>query len=224
MTENAYIEVQEDDVESLNLLFTMDEQEFSSFIQTLNETPSKIGFFALQEAIFDNDFDFDFDLYSTIELAGSMAISLRRRSGDADAFAEMIVRGCSKSLPELDQVKAKERLAMLIDFDSPIGRSVNALALCAERFKNLCKVSIDTEIKPIFKETTPVGLIPIHSLKMVVHLKNRHDDQGVEEYCVSLDKRDLLRIKSLCEKALERENELRELTENLSAAWVDCDV
>ena len=120
--------------------------------------------------------------------------------------AAMQMTGGDLVLPEADKVTFSEKLARLLSIDT-LERSTKVEQLRTDHLSILEDAKIVTDLRPVFDKPgeRPVGAIITHTLKIITHESGEH-----KELYFALDGDDVLMLKRLAERALEKMASLKD--------------
>jgi len=119
----------------------------------------------------------------------------------------MQMTGGDLALSESEKPPYKEKLTWLLSIDS-LERSTKVEQLRSDHQNVLEDAKIVTDLRPVFNNPgeRPVGAIIAHTLKIVTHEFGEH-----KELYFALDNDDILVLKRIAERALEKSNSLKDL-------------
>lgn len=157
------------------------------------------------------------DLGSTRDLLFMLASIERSRSGEpTDAFVDELLDDAEAGgglPPDIDPAVAKKRLLRALSA-SAIQVTAKALQVAGDHQRLFCTARILSDLRPIFSDTLEVsGSVIIHQFKIAYHEHGLEDGTG--EIYMSVDRRDLLRLKATVERALQKHEKLADMAENL---------
>lgn len=146
-----------------------------------------------------------------LELLSSMYQTLDR-SPNQDAFLARLKRSLADE-PSLSSIaddwhNASEKLRRLLSFENSIGVTAKARGLLIQHEHFYCKGRILTNLRPVYKRDlgTPVASIIYHELRITYH---KSDDSDTRDIYIAATKQHLLRLRSLIDRALQKEDGLR---------------
>jgi len=103
----------------------------------------------------------------------------------------------------------KEDLTALLSADDSLGAIAKAQYLEREHPYVFCTARAVTDIRPVFKQVlreTPAGML-VHTLKITYH---EGDHADTKDFFVALDPRKLKELRRILDRAVEKENALKE--------------
>jgi hypothetical protein len=193
-------------------LFQMSEPDFARFFDALKAVEPSISLSDLAERT-ANAAEMDkSDVRSLVSYAAGL-YTFGDIDEQGDFLAELIgaVRSSSneelRSIPEAELAVGQDRIKRLMGLHTPLGVSAKSLNLLIENERLYCDGRILTDLRPIFLEDAtapPEASVIIHSLRLAFH---ERDELRHIYFALSTD--DLRELKTLVDRALEKEEGLR---------------
>lgn len=159
------------------------------------------------------------------ELVSVLAVlyTVRERLGDAfyPALREALNAATIESLHlnEDRWLSFKGRLNTVLSLDHSLGVTAKALEIRAENQHTYCHSRVITDVRPVFAAkpgSSPLAVMPIHTLKLAFH-----EGSQVRDCFVVMDRKDVEELKRMLERALEKEQSLREYLSGMAALWLE---
>jgi len=118
---------------------------------------------------------------------------------------------------------AIDRIAHILGHDASLGASARALDVFFQRVNPFCRARILTDLRPVFTRdaSSIIGAMEIHTLAITHHEIVSHYELGDREIFLSLDRDDLLELKRLCERALEKGKQVSQIAEAATVPWLE---
>ena len=152
-------------------------------------------------------------------MLGSMSRTRRRAEGTIDQFLATIGRASreesvlSPEEVETQWPRASKHLADALRTRA-IEVSAKALAVMTANERMMCNVRVLSDLRPIFTgDLEPTACVVLHQLKIAFHEQEDFDD--VSEIFISLDGEDLVKLKSVLDRALQKHSKLEEMAKKL---------
>lgn len=159
----------------------------------------------------------DANLESTRNLFFMLASIERSRAGEPipsfvdDLLEEADAEG---SFPkDADLALAKGRFVRALSAPA-IQVTAKALQVAGDHQRLFCSARILSDLRPVFSDALEVsGSVIIHQLKVAYHEHGL--EEGTGEIYMSVDRRDLLRLKATVDRALQKHEKLANMAEKL---------
>lgn len=159
------------------------------------------------------------ELKSVVAMLVSMYSALDYFDTPPDEFARSIGEAASQNkLNGVDLTTSlasvlQGRLSKLLSTDAISFRS-KAVSVLREQNHAFCSARILTDIRPVFDvglETAPSSAFLIHMLRISFHKSG-----SIEEFFVALDKDDLANLHEVVERALKKDDNLRNVLQKIN--------
>ena len=138
-------------------------------------------------------------------------------------FAEEICKVIEESKSDVLKIPAerredvRQRLAKLLGYENSLGVTSKALDVMTEHERILCGARIVTDIRPVFGRPTdkPTAAVIVHNLKISYHQDDEH-----REFYVALDTEDVVRLRTLLERAEMKAQSLEALLQRAATPYL----
>ena len=138
-------------------------------------------------------------------------------------FAEEICKAIEESKSDVLKIPAgrredlRQRLAKLLGYENSLGVTSKALDVMTEHERILCGARIVTDIRPVFGRPTdkPTAAVIVHNLKISYHQDDEH-----REFYVALDTEDVVRLRTLLERAEMKAQSLEALLQRAATPYL----
>lgn len=113
-------------------------------------------------------------------------------------------------------------LQAMVASDSPLALTSKATSLQQEFQHRFCTAKIVSDLRPVFRTDSerPLAAMVLHQLRLTYH----EASPQTEDFFIALTKRDLLELRALLERALRKDEQLRELAEAADVRALDEEV
>lgn len=209
-TEGPY-RIPEEELATLGVLLRYPKETFESICHVLEtaEPEVRLDDFAPNLAA-EADIGEE-EAFAILELLSSMYQTLDR-SPNQEAFLGRLRLSLAEESPLSDLADdwpaASEKLRRLLSFENSLGVTAKARGLLIQHEHFYCKGRIITNLRPVYKRDigTPVASIIYHELRITYH---KSEDSNTHDIYIAATKQHLLRLRSLIDRALQKEDGLR---------------
>jgi hypothetical protein len=163
------------------------------------------------------------DLSAVVGVLFSLAFSRDRYNIKTEQIvADVIEAAQTEKLFEATNQDSRSfavRLGDLLNVQKAIGASSKALDVFLRHKKSFVSARILTDIRPVFSEgesPIPLAAMIVHNIEIISHV----DDEHVAEY-VALDTEDLLTLRTVVDRALQKEASLKETITGAGISYID---
>ena len=210
----AQLRIPEEYAPGLAQIVSLPDEAIHELISALGESPPSLDVKAVASRVSANVAAISSKDLTRILVALLSLYSVRAVSETgADEFVDDICRAMKRSKrpelalddPDIDS-RFRDRLKRLLEF-SALKTASKAVFLQHEHEHTLCTARIFTDARPVYDQdpTSPPSAVAItHILKLAYHEGNK-----LEEIHVALDKSDMLKLKSLIDRAESKAAGLR---------------
>jgi hypothetical protein len=110
-------------------------------------------------------------------------------------------------------------LQTMVAPDSPLALTSKAAILRQEFDHSFCTAKIISDLRPVFRTDSerPLAAMVVHQLRLTYH----ETSVQTEDFFIALTKRDLLELRTLVERALRKDEQLRKLAEAADVRALD---
>lgn len=213
---------------------------FHSSLKKLSKLePSSISALAKQFAALVPTFDLD---SLAVQLASvnlsaeeinelvSLLISLFKVSDAADIGLEEFIQDVCESASEVlendeDSAKLSENLRALLVRENAIGITAKAMDVFTEHDHSFRSCRVLTDLRPVFSSRADYGDEKIVAAMATHTLKVEYTESAIrKEFFISMDSNDIRLMLKALERALAKENVLKELVDRQEFAYMDVDI
>lgn len=217
---------------ALKAVLELPEEGIQELYSALESTPRRMHISQFVSAVSAKVSTVRGDLDDLMDFLLTMA-SVFGDEDDSDASVADFIRDFfieeSRIMSEYEEVKPEDdnweaftaRLAWLIGFARPFATLTKALDLWLEHENTIHDMQIVSDIRPIFKadpKQPPDGAMIVHRLKISYH---ESDKESVEEFFISLDSRDIDRLRALLDRAEQKAGSLRSVLEAAAVPLIE---
>jgi hypothetical protein len=162
---------------------------------------------------------------SIIMMLGSMSRARRAADKTVEEFLETVHAAAAKDgvLPvkelETQWPKARKNIAAALR-TSAITVSAKAISIMASNERLMCSARIMSDLRTIFTDDIePAAFVILHQLRLSFH--EQEDFEKTRQMFVSLDRDDLIKVKTVVDRALKKHEKLKSMAKNMNVHVLD---
>ncbi len=209
----------------LAALIQLDEEKRAKFLSAIRDQPAALNLDKLASEVAIQLSVEEHEASSMLNALTSLFLARSKTSQPARGFAENVIAAAiATGKSKLDPTQAgietfTDFLKEALSYNESFGVTARARELAYEQQNLYCTGRLLTDIRPVFRPDiidTPVAATVVHNLHISYHQGGDYKD-----FYISLDHEDILNLKQILERALQKENSLKVLMAKLDLTVFD---